>query len=515
MMKKKIPNFLIITFFFLISLLFTKLSIADNEVTISMSSEPGTLDWNLATDSSSFLIINNIMKGLTKLNKDLKVENNLADEWYFTDESKIIFKLKKGILWSDNKELKAHHFKDSWERLLNPKTAADYAYFLFDIKNAKEYNSGKIKNFEEVGIKIINDYIIEIDLIEKKTYFPSLMSFMSTFPIRKDLISIYKESWVRKENLVTLGEFRLIDRKNNSYLLFKNKKNKIVKIIINENSSSSLAMFESGQIDILDGGGIPLLEIPYLKEKKILKTVSQFRNNYIGFNVNKFPFNDPDIRRAFLYSIDKSVIEKILQKTVKKTSSWIPEGMLGNRVYINEFNSEKAKKILKDKKFYQKIKDKKIKFLFPESANNRLIAEVLQDMWKTNIGVDIKVEGLEWKVYLSKLDTDRPNMFRAGWSADYADPHNFMNLFTCNSGNNETGWCNKSFDNIVRKASSELDLKIRDRLYKQAQKILLDKDIVIIPLYESDQIYLQSDKIKSVNYSKLGVLNFSQIKIKN
>ena len=225
-MKKKIPNFLIITFFFLISLLFTKLSIADNEVTINMSSEPGTLDWNLATDSSSFLIINNIMKGLTKLNKDLKVENNLADEWYFTDESKIIFKLKKGILWSDNKELKAHHFKDSWERLLNPKTAADYAYFLFDIKNAKEYNSGKIKNFEEVGIKIINDYIIEIDLIEKKTYFPSLMSFMSTFPIRKDLISIYKESWVKKENLVTLGEFRLIDRKNNSYLLFKNKKNK-------------------------------------------------------------------------------------------------------------------------------------------------------------------------------------------------------------------------------------------------------------------------------------------------
>tara|TARA_B100000214_G_C23913244_1_gene602385 strand:- start:947 stop:1267 length:321 start_codon:yes stop_codon:yes gene_type:complete len=106
-------------------------------------------------------------------------------------------------------------------------------------------------------------------------------------------------------------------------------------------------------------------------------------------------------------------------------------------------------------------------------------------------------------------------MFRAGWSADYADPHNFMNLFTCNSGNNETGWCNENFDNIVRKASSELDLKIRDRLYKQAQKILLDKDIVIIPLYESDQIYLQSDKIKSVNYSKLGVLNFSQIKFKN
>ena len=205
-----------------------------------MSSEPGTLDWNLATDSSSFLIINNIMGGLTRLNNKLELENNLAENWYYIEgKNQIIFKIKKGILWSDKVELKSYHFTDSWERLLNPKTAADYAYFLFDIKNAKKYNSGKIKNFTQVGVRAIDDYTIEIDLKTKKSYFPSLMSFMSTFPIRKDLIDLHGESWIKIENLVTLGPYKMIERKNNSYMTFKDKLDKKIKIIINENSTSS------------------------------------------------------------------------------------------------------------------------------------------------------------------------------------------------------------------------------------------------------------------------------------
>ena len=245
-----------------------------------------------------------------RLNNKLELENNLAEDWYFVEgENQIIFEIKKGVLWSDNVELKSYHFIDSWERLLNPNTAADYAYFLFDIKNAKEYNSGKIKNFRKVGVRAIDDYTIEINLKTKKSYFPSLMSFMSTFPIRKDLIDIYGESWIKIKNLVTLGPFEMIEKKNNSYMIFKDKSGKKIKIIINENSTSSLAMFENGQLDILDGGGIPLLEIPYLKSKGMINTNYQFRNNYIGFNVNKRPFDDPETRKAFMLAINKEVFE--------------------------------------------------------------------------------------------------------------------------------------------------------------------------------------------------------------
>ena len=516
-MKKKILNIIKTFFLSLIILLnLNAYSYGNNEIIINMSNEPGTLDWNLATDSSSFLIINNIMGGLTKLDSELRLKNNLAEEWYFIeDTSEIIFKIKKNIFWSDGVGLQAQHFKDSWERLLTPSTAADYAYFLFDIKNAKKYNSGSLKQFSDVGIIILDKYTIKIVLEKKKSYFPSLMSFMSTFPIRKDLIKKYGESWTRKENIVTLGEFKLKDKKNNSFMTFENKKGKKIKIIINENSTSSLAMFENNQIDILDGGGIPLLEIPYLKSKGLIRTSNQFRNNYIGFDVTSWPFNDSEIRKAFLYSIEKEVFELILQQTVKATDSWIPEGMLGNRSFINKFNPKKAKEILEKKGFYKTYKNKKITFLFPESSHNRLIAETLQSMWKENINIDVEIQGLEWKVYLAALDSDRPNMYRAGWSADYPDPHNFMNLFTCKSGNNETGWCNNEYDTLISKASIEDNPEKRAKYYSYAQTILLDNDCVIMPMFESNQIFLKSKRIKNFNYSKLGIIDFSDLEIRD
>ena len=479
-----------------------------------MSSEPSTLDWNLATDSASFQIINNIMGGLTKLDHNFQIKNNFAKKWYFEDGNKLYFELKKNIYWSDGIELNSKHFIDSWQRLLEPSTAADYAYFLFDIKNAKEFNSGVIKDFNKVGVKSIDKYTIEITLRNNKAYFPSLMSFMSTFPIRLDLIDKYGVKWTDPKNMVSIGPYNLIERKNNSYILLK-PKNKIshpVKIIINENSSSALAMFENGEVDIIDGSGIPLLEIPRLKNKGILNVKKQYRNNYIGFNVDLPPFNNSNIRRAFSLAINKSVFKKVLHGTVSPTNSWIPEGMVGYDEYKEEYNPTLAKKIINDENFE---KGTKIKFLYPHSGNNRIIAEILQNMWKENLGIDVEIKGLEWKVYLMQLDSNRPNIFRAGWAADYPDPHNFMNLFTCNSGNNETGWCNNYYDELINKGSEVVEEASRKQIYKKAQKILIEEDSVIVPLFESNQLFLKNNRIGEFEYSKLGIIDFSNLTLKN
>ena len=212
-----------------------------------------------------------------------------------------------------------------------------------------------------------------------------------------------------------------------------------------------------------------------------------------------------------MLAINKEVFESILQNTVNATNSWIPKGMIGNKKYNNLYDPKKAKEIIDRKN----LKNTKIKFLFPESSNNRLIAEVLQSMWKENLKINVDIQGLEWKVYLSALDSDRPNMFRAGWAADYPDPHNFMNLFTCKSGNNETGWCDKVYDELIRKSSSEIDEKERIKYYDKAQEILIYKENVIIPLYESNQIYLKSSRLEDFEYSKMGIINFSDLNLKN
>jgi len=507
-----LKKFLLIIFFILITI-----DNSSSEIRINIGSEPGTLDWNLATDSSSFQIINNIMGGLTKFNNRLELEANLAESWNINKEQKTItIKLRKDIDWSDGLELSAKHFIDSWERLLNPKTGADYAYFLYDIKNAKEYNLGLVNDFNKVGVKALDKKTIKIELVENKSYFMSLLSFMSTFPIRVEKINKHKEEWVKPKNIVTLGKYTLEKWENHDYILLRpnDKSLDSVLLLMNDNPSSSLAMFENGKLDIVDGSGIPLLEIPYLVSKNLLNFESQFRNNYIGFNVKKFPFTDKKIREAFALSIDKSVFEKVLHNTVIQTESWIPEGLIGSiHGKTARYNKVEANKILDENGFKDRGDFPKIKFLFPESGNNRIIAEMLQTMWMENLGIKVEVQGLEWKIYLITLDIDRPHMFRAGWAADYPDPHNFMNIFTCNGGNNETGWCDNLYDEKINLASFETSPTTRETLYKEAQERLIYKENVIIPLFISNQIYLKSEKIKKISFSKMGIIDFAEVHI--
>ena len=486
-------------------------------IRINIGNEPPTLDWNLATDSTSFQIINNIMGGLTKIDNN-RIEANLAESWEIDESGKeIIIKIKK-VYWNDGEELIAQHFVDSWERLLNPKTAADYAYFLYDIKNAKEYNLGKISDFNLVGVKALDDKTLQIVLTGRKSYFLSVLSFMSTFPIRKDVINEHNEKWIEPENIVTLGNYYLTKWENHDFILLepRNTYKPKIMLIMNNNPTSTLAMFENGKLDIVDGGGIPLLEIPYLKKSATLKTMSSFRNNYIGFNVNKPPFNDTMTRMIFARVIDKRIFTQILH-TVRPTNSWPPNTIppihrdyyyLWYADFIQTGNSYLDSIGYENREAFPNVK-----LLYPESGNNRIIAEILQNIWYETLGIMVEIEGLEWKIYLSALDNDRPHMFRGGWIADYPHAHNFMNLFTCSSGNNETGWCNEKYDELIKLASENYNPEESKHLYRQADDILAT-EIPIIPLFYSDQIYLQSERIDNAGFTSMGIIDFNEITLK-
>ena len=115
--------------------------------------------------------------------------------------------------------------------------------------------------------------------------------------------------------------------------------------------------------------------------------------------------------------------------------------------------------------------------------DHKMVAEAVQGMWQRNLGVVVKIENQEWKVYLKKLQNDPPNIFRLGWGADYPDPDNFMKLFTANSGNNHTRWKNPRYDRLLEQAAQELDSAKRAKLYDEAQKILCETDLPIMPLF--------------------------------
>lgn len=492
---------------------------------INIGNEPPTLDWSRSTDSTSYMILINLMDGLTKFGDDFKPVPALAESWQISDDGKTYtFKLRQGIKWTDGKPLRSKDFEYSWKRLLDPKTAADYAYFLYDITGAEEFNSGKITDPGSIGIKSIDDNTLEVTLKRPASYFLSVVSFMSAFPMREDIVLKQGLKWTAPQNMLTLGAYKLESWKHHDRLtIVKNEKywgtkpeiNK-VEMIMNENPSSALALYESGELDYADSKSIPNLEIPRLRLSADFRTQLQFRGNYIGFNVRKAPFDNPLVRKAFSAAINRQNIAEVVQGSGIPTTSWIPKGMLGFSEDIGiDFNPDSAKKLLKQAGYKNESDFPKVTFLYPDVSNNRIIAESLQSMWKENLGIEVELINREWKVYLDTLDTDPPNMFRAGWAADFPDPHNFMNLFECNSGNNETGWCNPLYDEIVETAAGEIDDNKRIELYNQAQKILTETDVPIAPFLLSIQQSMLKPYVVGLEPNPLGLIYYNKVSFKN
>jgi oligopeptide transport system substrate-binding protein len=498
---------------------------AKDTLNINIGSEPPTLDWSLATDSTSYTIILNIMDGLTKFGKDYKPEPNLAESWETSEDGKTItFHLRKNIFWTDGKPLKAKDFEYSWKRLLNPKTGGSYAYSLYDIEGAEEYNTGKEGDPQKVGVKAIDDHTLSVKLKRPASYFLSLLSFMSTFPMREDIVAKYGVKWTEPRHIVTLGPFVLSSwRHHEKILLIKNpnywgEKPKIdkVEMIMNENPTSALALYENGELDFIDGKGIPTLEVPRLRLSPEFKTAPQFRGNYVGFNVKKAPFNNPLVRRAFSAAIDRATLAELIQGAGVPTTSWIPQGMLGYDSGIGiKLNPDQAREWLAQAGYPNGNEFPRVVFLYPDLGNNRIVAEALQSMWKRYLGVEVELQNQEWKIYLSTLDTDPPPVFRASWGADFPDPHNFMSMFECNSGNNRTRWCNHAYDELVRKAAEEENPQKRVALYGEAQKILTETDVPIAPTLISIQQSMVKPYVLGLDPNPLDLILFSRVSFNN
>jgi oligopeptide transport system substrate-binding protein len=304
---------------------------------------------------------------------------------------------------------------------------------------------------------------------------------------------------------------RILLTKNPNYWGEKPKINK-VEMIMNENPTSALALYEGGELDFIDGRSIPTLEVPRLRLSREFKAEPQFRGNYIGFNVKKPPFDNPLVRRAFSAAIDRAKLAELVQGAGIPTTSWIPEGMLGYDPEIGiEFNPEQARAWLAEAGYQDGNGFPKLVFLYPDVGNNRIISEALQSMWKRYLGVEVELRNQEWKVYLSTLDTDPPPVFRAGWGADFPDPHNFMNLFECNSGNNETRWCNPGYDELVERAAEEKNAEKRVALYREAQKILTEIDVPISPILTSIQQSMIKPYVVGLDPNPLGLILFNQV----
>ena len=498
-----------------------KQSFIQDTLRLNLGSEPDTLDLSKATDSYSFDVISNIMSGLTKYDNNLKSVPSLAKKWTVSNDGKLYtFFLGKDTKWSDGKNVLSGDFEYAWKRLLNPETAAPYAYLMYPVKNAYNFNTGKMNDPNLIGVKALDDYTLQVELESPLAFFLNLTSWCVYFPQRKDIIEKYGEDWTEPKNITSCGPFKL-EKWQHEYKITLNRNpyyekpaplHEIRYFIVPE-QSSAFSLYLNNELDFIDLRSIPISELETVKKMNETVTYPLLRGTYVGFNINKPPFNNKLVRAAFTLALDRNIFPKVLRRGETPASSWIPPGL--KDFYSPEiglsFNPELAKDFLSRAGFPNGKGFPKVSMLFPTREDAKLIAEAIQSVWQKVLNVHVEVINEEWKVYLSTLQQDPPHLFRLSWGADFPDPDTFMTLFTSTSGNNHGRWKNKNYDELVSKAAITLNLNERQKLYKQAQKILLEDDVVIAPLFFNTQIALSKPWVKNLEFNAMDLFFYENV----
>lgn len=477
-------------------------------------SEPPNIDPAKGVDNVSIDLMLNLNEGLMEFDKNMKPIPNIAESYQISKDGKTYtFKMRKNVKWSDGAPLTAKQFVETWERMLNPKTAAEYAYFLYDIKNAEDYNAGKIKDFSEVGVKAPDDHTIVVTLRAAASYWLNMPAYSVLHPIRIDLIAKYGDKYQEAGNYQGVGAYKLVKWEHDKRLVLEANEHyfgkapaikKAVALVV-EDASTGLSLFNKGTLDLMRR--LPPLEIERYKQTAQFHFGSYLRGYYYGFNIKKKPFDDVRVRKAFAHAIDRSVLPTVLKGGQNPVSSWIPKGMLAYNPEIGlKFDPEKARKLLAEAGYPEGKGFPRTAMTFDTREDNKVVAEAIQNMWKKVLNVNMEVNQMEWKVYLDAMKADAAPVFRLGWGADFPDPHNFMDLFLTKSGNNHTRWGNEKYDNLVRQASAELNPKKRVSIYNQAQKIMLEQDAAIVPLFNESLNWLVSERVKDFQLDSMGRL---------
>ena len=489
---------------------------AKNTLVVALSDDPSTLDWNKATDGISLEVVSNLMVGLTRFDQNLKVVPNLAKSWNSNSSHTVFtFFLHKGKFWSDGRPVVASDFKDSFIRLLDPKTASPYAYYLFDIKGAQCFHDGKCPS-SSVEIQASDPEHLTVSLSHPMAPFPSLLTNPITDPIRLDLIQKYGDHWTDPSHLVTNGSYLLKKWDHGSIVELVAREDlgprpiqKILFLIVPE-AVTQLLLYERHVLDI---AGVPSFYVKKYQHSPEFHQIPQFSNLYYSFNVQRPPFNNLSVRKAFALAVDRNDLYRLFKGALPVTRSFIPKGLLGFDPDASYgFHPNQARSELANGGFPGGKGFPRTTFFFPTGTQSRILAVHMQRQFQKVLGVTIHLRSLEWKAFLARLDSRTPSIYQSGWMADYPDPNTFMTLMTSDSGNNRTGWADARFDQLVIKAISTTNDGKRDSLYRRAQNILTKEGLPVIPLTQGLSNLLIHRDIKGFWHDPLGNDHFEELR---
>ncbi|MCM3126245.1 peptide ABC transporter substrate-binding protein [Paenibacillus sp. MER 78] len=511
---------------------------AEQVLNINLSAEPPTFDPAQAQDSQTNTVLKLMYEGLVRMGEDGNPDPGVAESWEISEDGKeYVFTLREDAKWSNGDAVTANDFVFAWKRVLDPAStpAPPYAYQLYYIENAEQFNTGEITDFSQVGVEAVDEKTLKVKLANPTPYFLGLTSFYTYYPVHSSVEG--NDKWAtNKDSMVVNGPFTLTEwttgqkiqvTKNEQYWDKDSISLARVDMSLTNSGATELSSYRNGEIDY---AGAPNGEIPTDQIKGVQSELPEEFNvkgiastYYYMFNVTAEPFQNAKIRKAFAMSINRqAIVDNVTLGGQLPAFGFVPPGIKGasdefrtevEDAYFQE-NAEEAKRLLEEgmkEEGYTTLP--KITLIYNSSEAHQKLAVAVADMWKNALGVEVATQNQEWGVFLETRKNLNYQVARAGWSADYNDPMTFMDMWTTGNGNNDSGYANPEYDALIEQAAVEQDAAKRNDLFAQAEKMLVEEDMVIAPLYYYTNVSLTKPYLKGVSLDFSGAIDFTRASV--
>jgi len=494
---------------------------------INFPEEPVTMDPRKGGDVYSSAMHFFMFEGLTKISPNSSCDLAVAKKIEISEDNLTYTFHLRECLWSNGIELTADDFEYSWKSMLDPSFPCPNANLLYPILNAEEAKKGLV-SLSEVGVKAKDPKTLIVTLKSPTPYFLNLTSFCVFFPVCKSIVE-KNPKWADNLNsdFVVNGPYILEKWKHQDCLsLNKNFKFwnesevnlKKIDISLIGNENTVLEMFCNGELDIL---GSPYTNIPIdaasdLNKKQYLKAFPVGKTLFCSFNVEHPYLKNKHIRRALSLSLDREQIVNAvgILDEIPATNFVAPILKKGfNKELFKSIDLDAAKQELKIGLEELNIEAKQLEelsLIYPNQEYAHRIAQIVQNHWKKNLGIQIKVCSVETKTFLEKLNTGDFTISQYFLVAQYDDPMNILDRFRKKSNpKNYSNWENERYISLLDQSAFELGTK-REVLLDEAEEIFIE-EMPIAPIFHGSSIRMIQPYIKGIYTSSIGSVHLEKI----
>jgi ABC-type dipeptide/oligopeptide/nickel transport system, periplasmic component len=496
--------------------------------TLNLGGEPSSIDPQITTDIAGGTVDDLVMEGLLRKDKDGKSVAGLAEKWESTpDGLKWTFHLRDGLKWSNGDPITANDFKAGWLRALDPATAASNASLLFPIKNGEAFNGGKVKA-DEVGIKVIDDKTLEVELEAPTPYFDDLITFKAYMPLNEKYYKEVGEKYFTEaDKTISSGPYLLKEWQHDSQLIFEKNPNywdtknvKTDKMILKliPDTTAAFNAFKNGEIDVTGVTAEQAKEYKLnMSTKNDTKLITADDGGlwYLLFNTKVKPLNNAKIRNALEKGLNrKELIDVVLEGTEKEAKTFVPNG-IGIRglqkdfseevpTSTPEYNLEEAKKLLAEGLKEEGLASfPEMELLFTDSGNTKIIAEYIQENLRKNLGVNLKLSVLTGKERRERTKQRNYQITIHNWTGDFQDAITYLDLFESKNANNRGDYVNARYDELVKTVKSTADPAVRIPAMIEMEKII-SEEVPVGILFQRQKRYLVNPKVKGLGFVAIG-----------